>query len=189
MTDAIGVMMNRFPLADAVSVCRIAASLLMLFTAVFGGLFFLLYTVAGLSDLLDGAVARKTHTESRRGARLDSACDLIFVIAVLYLLLPFIIGSAAMWVLAGIVVIVAVKGLTYALGYRKYRRYAPLHTYGNKAVGLCLFLAVYLLPVIGHVGVLYAALIAVALLASLEELVITATAEKYDSDRVSLFLR
>ena len=59
--------------ADSITLVRIAASALLLVLPWRSAAFFAVYTVAGLSDALDGWVARKTGTASDFGARLDSA--------------------------------------------------------------------------------------------------------------------
>ena len=40
--------------------------------------FYLLYTFCGITDVLDGTIARATNSTSEFGARLDSISDLIF---------------------------------------------------------------------------------------------------------------
>ena len=42
-------------------------------------MFYALYTVAGFSDMIDGAVARKTDTVSELGSKLDAIADIVFV--------------------------------------------------------------------------------------------------------------
>ena len=40
--------------------------------------FYLLYTFCGITDVLDGTIARATNSTSEFGARLDGIADLIF---------------------------------------------------------------------------------------------------------------
>ena len=56
--------------------------------------FWTLYLLCGLSDVLDGAVARLTGTVSRLGERLDTLADIIFVAVWLVL---FILPMAILW--------------------------------------------------------------------------------------------
>lgn len=44
--------------------------------------------VSGLTDIIDGAVARSTNTVSAFGARLDSLADIMFVSVCMWKLLP-----------------------------------------------------------------------------------------------------
>ena len=41
--------------------------------------FWVLYLIAGLTDMLDGFLARRWGVESKFGARLDSLADLVLV--------------------------------------------------------------------------------------------------------------
>lgn len=55
-----------------------------------GGAFAALYLFCGLTDVLDGWLARRLHAESEVGARLDSAADACFTAAVLFRLWPLV---------------------------------------------------------------------------------------------------
>ena len=78
---------HRWNIADTITSVRIAASLLLLFLPLHSVGFFAIYTLTGLSDALDGWLARKTGTASDFGARLDSIADLLFY-AVLFPCIP-----------------------------------------------------------------------------------------------------
>ena len=66
-------------MANTVTFSRIAASIVLLFCPVFSPAFYMFYIAAGVSDMLDGFVARKTDTVSNLGARLDTIADFVFV--------------------------------------------------------------------------------------------------------------
>ena len=65
-------------LANIITLTRILFSMLFLFTAAFSRDFYLCYLICGISDMLDGSVARYFHSESEFGFRLDSLTDFIF---------------------------------------------------------------------------------------------------------------
>ena len=44
-----------------------------------GTAFWIIYGLCGVSDILDGYLARKLHAESKTGAVLDSVADICFV--------------------------------------------------------------------------------------------------------------
>ena len=63
---------------DTITSVRIAASLVLLFFSMEYTWFLIIYTITGLTDALDGCLARRTGTASEFGARLDSIADLLF---------------------------------------------------------------------------------------------------------------
>ena len=58
-------------MANIVTSCRILCSILMLFSPAFSVQFYILYLICGLTDMVDGTIARKTNTDSEFGAKLD----------------------------------------------------------------------------------------------------------------------
>ena len=75
-------------LANGITTIRIICSIALLFFQVFSLAFYTLYITAGVSDMMDGWVARRTHTTSELGAKLDTIADIVFVIVCLVKLLP-----------------------------------------------------------------------------------------------------
>ena len=70
-------------MANMVTCCRIICSLWMLFFPAFSGGFYALYGLCGFTDMIDGAIARKTNTVSRFGAALDTVADFVFALCAL----------------------------------------------------------------------------------------------------------
>ena len=87
---------HKWNTADTITSVRIAASLLLLFLPLRSTRFIAVYTFTGLTDILDGWLARKTGTASDFGARLDSVADLLFYGIVLFPLYRFY-GSCCRW--------------------------------------------------------------------------------------------
>ena len=85
--------MNRF-IPDAITLARIPMAIALPFVQSSPAIFWTLYLLCGLSDVLDGAVARLTGTVSRLGERLDTLADIIFVAVWLVL---FILPMAILW--------------------------------------------------------------------------------------------
>ena len=52
-------------MADMITGIRMVLSILMVFFPPFSARFYTLYLLCGLSDMLDGWVARKTHTAGK----------------------------------------------------------------------------------------------------------------------------
>ena len=75
-------------LANGITFFRILCSLALLFCMPLSLPFYVLYAVAGSSDILDGRIARNTNTATKFGAKLDTLADIVFTAAVLIKLLP-----------------------------------------------------------------------------------------------------
>ena len=99
--------------------------------------FWVLYVMAGLTDMLDGFLARRWGVESKFGARLDSLADFVFVLAVGYKLFPWLKLPAALWIMIGLIAVV--KIINAISLYRIRHRIEFLHTKANKLTGFLLF--------------------------------------------------
>ena len=130
--------MKRLP--NVISVLRIAGSISLLFCDVKGWPFWSLYVLCGLSDILDGWLARRLHAESKTGAILDSVSDIVFVACCATRLLPVLEIPAWLWIWAGAIVIIKMVNQISALFVCK--RFCFLHTVANKLTGFLLFLTV-----------------------------------------------
>ena len=76
--------------ADSITVSRILFSLTLLAFSPHSPLFAAFYLLCGVTDVLDGFAARKLHTESEKGAILDSTADLLFAVAYAVKILPLL---------------------------------------------------------------------------------------------------
>ena len=130
--------MKRLP--NVISELRIAGSIGLLFCDVRGWPFWSLYVLCGLSDILDGWLARRLHAESKTGAILDSVSDIVFVACCAIRLLPVLEIPAWLWIWAGAIVIIKMVNQISALFVCK--RFCFLHTVANKLTGLLLFLTI-----------------------------------------------
>ena len=176
--------------ADVLTSLRIVGAVVMLFIEPLTIPFYVLYLVCGLSDALDGYVARKTHTARPNGARLDSIADLLFYTVMLSSLIrsgKLAYVPLAAWCIAGAAV--ALRLVSYSWAFLKFHRFASQHTYGNKFTGFCVFVLPFLLASNNVTFlVITSYIIAVAaFLSSAEELLIHITAKEYLPDRKSLF--
>ncbi len=128
--------MKRLP--NVISELRIAGSIGLLFCDVKGWQFWSLYVLCGLSDILDGWLARRLHAESKTGAILDSVSDIIFVAFCAIRLSPVLDIPTWLWIWAGIIVTIKIINQISALTVCK--RFCFPHTVANKQTGLLLFL-------------------------------------------------
>ena len=132
--------------ANLITGTRILCSIVLLFCSPFSPSFYALYLVAGLTDMIDGPVARKTGTVSELGAKLDTTADFLFIAACLIKLLPLIPFSLWLWLwIGGIALIKAVNLLS---GYIVQKRFVTMHTVMNKTTGILLFVLPLTVPVV-----------------------------------------
>lgn len=125
---------------NVISVLRIAGSISLLFCDVRGLPFWSLYVLGGLSDIIDGWLARKLHAESKTGAILDSVSDIVFVACCAISLLPVLEIPMWLWIWAGVIVIIKIVNQISSLVVCK--RFCFPHTLANKLTGFLLFLTV-----------------------------------------------
>ena len=125
-------------MANIITSCRVLCSILLLFFHMTSIPFYVLYLFCGLSDVLDGIIARKTHTVSSLGAKLDTFADSIFVVILLIKILSEF--DVPIWLWIWIVVIGGIKIVTVIWGFVLTKRLIVEHTLLNKATGVLLFL-------------------------------------------------
>ena len=124
-------------LPNIISASRGITAIAMLFFPVFSIIFWALYCWGGISDMIDGAIARKMNAESETGSRIDSVADFVFLVCTGILILPSI--DLPLWIWLWVAGIAVVK--TAAIGIFSYRRHrlAVPHSRTNKLTGILLF--------------------------------------------------
>ena len=96
-------------MANTITFFRMAAGIVLLLCPVFSTAFYVFYIAAGLSDILDGFMVRKTDTVNNLGARLNTIADLVLVLVCLIKLLPILRIPA--WLYAWIGIIALIKNV------------------------------------------------------------------------------
>ena len=125
-------------MANIITGIRIVCSIALMFCPVFSPVFYTLYITAGVSDMIDGTVARKTGTVSVFGSKLDTAADFVLVVVCLIKLIPVI--YVPIWLMVWIIVIAAIKAVNLISGYVMRKEIVVLHTIMNKVTGIFLFI-------------------------------------------------
>ncbi len=118
-------------LPNILSALRIALSLTLFALRPFTLPFRLVFLLAGISDVLDGFLARRYHWESDIGAKLDTVGDLVFVAVALLRILPEL--SLSLWVWAALTLLVALRL------WELWKRGLPPHSEVNRLCGMLLF--------------------------------------------------
>ena len=123
---------------NLLSMSRIVLCLPLLMVDAITMPFWILYLIAGLTDMLDGFLARRWRVESKFGARLDSLADFVFVVVVGYKLFPWLKLPTTLWMMIGLIALVKASNAVSA--YIVRQRIEFLHTKANKLTGFFLFI-------------------------------------------------
>ena len=127
-------------LPNILSSLRMVGAVALLLCDVVGTTFGALYVLCGLSDIVDGWLARKLKCVTKTGALLDSLADICFVACCAWKLLPILELPLWLWLWAGVIVTIKVVNQLSALA--TYGRCCFPHTLANKWAGFLLFIAV-----------------------------------------------
>ena len=125
------------PAPNIISASRGVAALAMLFFPVFSPGFWVLYCWCGVSDMIDGPVARKLGAVSELGSRIDSVADLVFVICSTIMILPSV--HLPVWIWLWTAAIGAIKLGTIVIRSHRRRRLTIPHSTTNRITGILLY--------------------------------------------------
>ena len=133
-------------MANFITIIRILCSLALLFCTPLSLPFYALYTAAGLSDIFDGLIARKTNTATKFGAKLDTLADIIFAAVVLIKLLPIL--ELPVWMIVWVGTIALIKLVNIMIGFIRRHTLTAVHSVINKVTGALLFILPFTIPII-----------------------------------------
>lgn len=171
---------------NIITTFRLIGAIVLCFIEPMSVPFFILYSFCGITDVLDGFIARTFHVTSSRGAWLDSIADLVFYGLMIILLFDVYIEIFPLVTWCAVVGIFAVRIISYLVVAIKYHRFAAIHTYANKLCGLSVFMApyVFLLQcrlIIFNIEMVFAGY------AAIEELLIHLIGKKYNPNIKTIF--
>ena len=124
--------------ANYITLIRIILSVTLLFIPTFSNIFFIIYILTGLTDILDGLVARKLKIVSEFGDKFDTVADLVFVIVCFIKFVPII--NIPYYFIIWIIIIALIKFINIILVVIIKNKFLSLHTGLNKMTGLLLFM-------------------------------------------------
>lgn len=131
--------------ANLVTYQRILLAVILLVLPAQSISFLVVFAIAGLTDMLDGIIARKLGCESRAGQLLDSGADLVLAIVMIVKLCPLYAEQLSIWVIGGAVLAVYWKIKTWIVGGMTFHRFIAMHTPADKIAGFSLFLLPFFL--------------------------------------------
>lgn len=155
---------------NCITALRIIGTVCLVFTKPMSLHFFIIYIFTGVTDVLDGFIARKLKITSEFGAKLDSIADLLFYSIMVIMIMPVLWANLrrAIWYAVGVVVLLRLSA--YIVAAIKYHRFASLHTTLNKITGGAVFAIPFFMLLPLKVPLCWLAC-AIAGLGSLEELI------------------
>ena len=179
---------------NILSVSRVPLSISLIPLARHPIAFLGVYIVTGLTDVLDGWLARRYHWETKLGAKIDASADFVMMFSLLAVVFGVVRLKLARYVLAAMGFVVAIKAFNLVFTKIRHRQWATMHTLANKYTALPIYL---IIPVcvlfqsssrlMGIVNVLCLIMMCTVFLANLEETLLIAHMRDYDLDMKSLW--
>ncbi|MCQ2530316.1 MAG: CDP-alcohol phosphatidyltransferase family protein [Lachnospiraceae bacterium] len=125
-------------MANVITGIRIVCAIALIFCPTFETGFYVFYLLGGISDVLDGFVARRLKIESKFGSKLDTIADIVFVIVVLIKILGTV--YIPLWLIIWVICIAILKCINIVSGFVRYKHFVSEHTVLNKICGILLFI-------------------------------------------------
>lgn len=129
---------------NSLTISRIIGSIAMCFFNILSVPFYIVYVYSGLTDFLDGFLARKYNVTSKFGSKLDSVADLVFYTTMMIKIWPYLCEYLYLntWII--IWSVLSVRLLLYLFIQFKYHRLISSHHFLNKLTGAMMFLLPFL---------------------------------------------
>jgi len=136
---------------NMITFSRIILTLALIFISpTMGLIFFIIYCIAGLTDMVDGPLARRIPGgKSKIGTDLDSFADMLLIVVGVFVIMP--VMQLWGWLWFAVLCALMFKILSASLsGIIKHRRILFTHTLANKLAALFLFIAPILYFITGE---------------------------------------
>lgn len=165
---------------------RIVGAFCLIFTKPLSLAFFIIYTLSGITDVLDGFIARKTNNVTELGAKLDSVADISFYLIMLIKFFPHLQKKLPFWIWYAVFAIFILKVVSYTFAAVKFGKFSSLHTYLNKLCGLMVFFVPYVIN-FKIISVFCIIICAFGILSAIEEIGIHIKKSVYTSNVKSIY--
>lgn len=148
--------------------------------------FLTIYVICGLTDFADGFIARKFNITTPVGAKLDSFADMVFCFATLYYIYSKI-QLTQHYLIICVLLIFSIRITNILITKIKFKQWNVIHTLGNKATGLALFLIPPIYAIFGRIPTIIGTAFAIlAFISSIEETCVILLFKYYDVNHKSL---
>ena len=173
---------------NILSVSRMPLALSLLFLTQRPYLFVSVYCVTGMTDVLDGFLARRYKWTSELGAKIDGFADILFMLSILAIAFFVIKMQIKMYVYIGIAAVAAIKLVNLGITKAKFKNWNTMHTWANKISGLPFFIVVPACIVLNTVpNAMIFIFLCFSAVAALEETVILLSSDEHHTDVKTIF--
>ena len=124
--------------ANMISVARIIAAISLYFFTTVSYPFVIVYVFCGLTDLLDGKIARKLNTTSTLGALLDTIGDMLTYFGFAKIL--FMQHLVPLWAFLWFIAILTGNVIGGVIAKKRFGEFYLVHSFFGRVVGGLLFL-------------------------------------------------
>jgi len=134
--------------------------------------FVILFVIAGITDVLDGMIARRYKVVSTMGSAMDGYADVLLYISILFCIWrvhPEIIKSFFIPILT----VGATQVISWLVSLFKYSKITSYHTFGGKFWAVTLFVATFSIFAFNYAGILFWIAIIVGIASNIEDMMIT----------------
>ena len=165
---------------------RIACAFGLFFFIPFSFWFMFLYILAGVTDMIDGTIARKLKAGSKFGANLDGIADLLFAGIGLSILLPVV--EFPTWGSPVVLSILAIRIISIIIAFIRFKQLVMLHTIANKLIVLIAW-GIFILYMFMDVEIILIAGCVIGFYAFTEDLIINCTSKEPDLENKGLLFK
>ena len=130
---------HRAWIPNLLTVLRFFGGIALIFLPLPSKAFLIVYILCGLTDALDGFLARRLKTASPFGAKLDSIADLTFYGVSLIRMMPILRRRLPRWIWYFVALVLALRLTSYLVAAVKFHKFAAVHTIANKVTGAMVF--------------------------------------------------
>ena len=175
---------------NALSIARLLLCIPLVILTPFSTFYIVLFVVAGLTDLLDGKLARRIKDgASELGATLDSIADVCLIAVIMLAIMPKM--EIWSWLQITYICVLLLKVIaSTGIGFIKFKEIISLHTISLKVLFTALFGYPILYKIVGaglFINVFSVVLISFALLIVIEEILIISLLKKPARNIKSIF--
>ena len=172
---------------------RILIAIIILFIKPFSIAFYVIYGYCGISDLFDGVIARAIKSESSFGSLLDTIGDVLLTVTGSFVTFKYMYTVDNLWIwgmLAAVLSIYLFRAIGAIVTLIRFKKFAMLHTIGNKVGMILLFLFPLFYELLAKVNGAQIGLYVICgicVIAAIEEIIIEIITKDFNENVKSIF--